>query len=421
MKTKLILELFKHDCIKKGYFKLKNGKESPIYINLKNIISYPHILNMIVKLLYEKLHCIKFDHILGIPYGGLILANCLGIKYNIPSLLIRKEVKKYGLRNMIEGVYKQNDRCVIIEDTVTTGSSVIENIKKIKNKIDVTSILVVCDRRENTFGDNKLYDYNIDSIFTIKDVIETLYITSNIDNFFYYELYDYFKLDTGKKNIKRTSDLSMNEDFVKIIHKKKTNLSLIVDVRCIDTIFKIIELYGSLIFSIKIYSDLLPDFDDDKINKLNDYKKKYEIYIEEGKLFSKNDNVFFQEFTNNKKIFKWVDIITLSENHSKAIFNIVSMINEKHNKKIMISLDNFNDYEKTNYLIHNNKDIVSIQVDNSYLENCSYFNNIPKFRTYNNYNLVGKYIYYLKKEKYYINSVFLSINNLKENIYNLWI
>ena len=43
MKDKLILELYKNKCIEFGNFTLKNGDVSPIYINLKNIISFPYI------------------------------------------------------------------------------------------------------------------------------------------------------------------------------------------------------------------------------------------------------------------------------------------------------------------------------------------------------------------------------------------
>ena len=38
----LILDLYKKDCIKLGNFKLKNNDTSPIYIDMKNIISYPY-------------------------------------------------------------------------------------------------------------------------------------------------------------------------------------------------------------------------------------------------------------------------------------------------------------------------------------------------------------------------------------------
>ena len=41
-------------------------------------------------------------------------------------------VKKYGLKKSIEGEYNENDKCLIIEDTITTGSSALQFINNIK-------------------------------------------------------------------------------------------------------------------------------------------------------------------------------------------------------------------------------------------------------------------------------------------------
>ena len=418
MKTQVIQELFKHNCIKTGEFTLKNGDISPIYINLKNVISKPHLLNLISVLLFEKLSILDYNRIIGVPYGGFIYSNALSVKYNIPSLFMRKEKKNYGLKKIIEGEYNHGDQCVIIEDTMTTGSSVIESINKIKHLININSILLVCDRRINKTP--QLNDYKIYSLFNIYDIIETLYITSKIDNTFYYKLQNYFKVHKKNINTDIVDYYSIKNTFIKKITNKNTNVCLDIDLKNIKEIFKIIELYGNDILILKIYSDIIEDINDTKIEEFLKIKEKYNILIMDGKQYSKNESVFFQEFTKtNKKLFKWIDIISLTDSYPKSIYNIVYTINNKHNKNIKIVLDGYTNIDKTLYLLNTDNNVLAIYSDDNNIDNNT-FNTVLKFKTYTNEYFKGKYLYFLKREMFYKNNIFISISNFKNHFINLW-
>ena len=98
----LILDLHSCECIQFGKFTLKSKVVSPIYIDFKAVVSYPKIVSNIVDKFIRKIECINpdFKSICGVPYGGIVFSSLISNKLNVPMLIVRKEVKKYGMKSL---------------------------------------------------------------------------------------------------------------------------------------------------------------------------------------------------------------------------------------------------------------------------------------------------------------------------------
>ena len=71
------------------------------------------------------------------------MATLISNKIDKPMVMRRKEAKGYGTKQLIEGVYKEGDRCLIVEDVISTGSSILETIAVSKEVILIGTHLVL--------------------------------------------------------------------------------------------------------------------------------------------------------------------------------------------------------------------------------------------------------------------------------------
>ncbi|MDQ5920233.1 MAG: orotate phosphoribosyltransferase [Pseudomonadota bacterium] len=179
---RLIIELYDVGIIKFGKFTLKSGKQSYIYADVRTAISHPQIFRQICDLFYSLIKDLQFSHICGVPYSALTFASGVAYAHHIPMLLKRKEMKAYGTKKILEGEYKDGDICLLIEDVITSGSSLLETIAVLKEHgLVIKDICTLIDRNQGGGSEalNKL-GYNVYSIMNLHDVINTLYNAGKI-------------------------------------------------------------------------------------------------------------------------------------------------------------------------------------------------------------------------------------------------
>ncbi|OLD41533.1 MAG: orotate phosphoribosyltransferase, partial [Thaumarchaeota archaeon 13_1_40CM_2_39_4] len=140
-------------AIKFGNFKLSSGKDSVYYIDLRLVPSFPHQFRKMVKalqnLISEKIGLDSFDCIASIPTSGLVIASALSIETVKPLIYIRQKPKDYGTGSTIEGEVSAGSRILLIDDVGTTGQSLLNAIKALKEaKTTVTAAFVILNRFE---------------------------------------------------------------------------------------------------------------------------------------------------------------------------------------------------------------------------------------------------------------------------------
>ena len=112
-------------------FTWASGIKSPIYTDNRITLSYPETRTLIeegfvasIKEYFPDVEVIAGTATAGIPHGAIIAD-----KMNLPFSYIRSKPKAHGAENQIEGRVIRGQKMVIVEDLISTGSSVLDAVK----------------------------------------------------------------------------------------------------------------------------------------------------------------------------------------------------------------------------------------------------------------------------------------------------
>jgi uridine monophosphate synthetase len=165
--------LLEADCIKFGSFTLKSGLQSPIYIDLRQIITYPKLLEQVGQAYLPILKNLQFSRIAGLPYAAIPIATAISLAGNYPMIYPRKEVKTYGTKAQIEGQYQAGETVVVIDDLATTGGSKFEAIEKLTGAgLLVKDVVVLVDRQSGAKESLEQAGYSMHTVLTIGQLLE---------------------------------------------------------------------------------------------------------------------------------------------------------------------------------------------------------------------------------------------------------
>ena len=160
-------------CVKFGDFTLKSGLKSPIYIDLRQIITYPKLLAQIAEAYLPILQRLTFNRLAGLPYAAIPITTAISIAGNYPMIYPRKEAKSYGTKAEIEGEYHAGETAVIIDDLTTTGGSKFEAIEKLTGAgLVVKDVVVLVDRQSGAKESLAQAGYSMHAVLTISQLLD---------------------------------------------------------------------------------------------------------------------------------------------------------------------------------------------------------------------------------------------------------
>ena len=145
--------------VKTGHFVLASGRQSDLYVDVKQTALHPAGARLLGQALLESVRAEApgATAVAGVALGGVPLCTAVAMASDVdggpalPALVVRKEAKEHGTSAAVEGARNVADGAavVLLEDTVTTGGSSIRALHRLREGgYRPLAIIGVVDRQE---------------------------------------------------------------------------------------------------------------------------------------------------------------------------------------------------------------------------------------------------------------------------------
>lgn len=178
-KKQLVRYYVERQAAARGNFTLTSGRPSDFYVDGRAITTFPPALRIIVakmKEIFEQHHLLPPNANLVAPVLSAVpIATILAMDYDIPFIIDRVTKKSHGMAKRFEGHFTNSDYCLVIDDTITFGTTVIKTIDGLLELgKTVTDVVIAVDREEGGREELAAKGIRLHNIITKRDLIAGL-------------------------------------------------------------------------------------------------------------------------------------------------------------------------------------------------------------------------------------------------------
>lgn len=135
-----------------GRVTLSSGTEAAYYVDLRRITLDGEAAPLVGQVMLDLVDDLEFDAVGGLtlgadPVAAAMLHSAAGRGRQLDAFVVRKEGKPHGLQRRIEGPEVVGRRVLAVEDTSTTGGSVLTAVEALREAgAHVVAVAVIVDR-----------------------------------------------------------------------------------------------------------------------------------------------------------------------------------------------------------------------------------------------------------------------------------
>ena len=172
-----------------------------MYVNLRRLISSPKALARCARIIKEELetlmsmrnpHVQPFTLVAGVPFGGLHVATAFSLSVKTPMIYIHPP--STAKADVIEGRYVRGQTCLVIDDLITGGGSILQTAATLTEAgLAVRDAVTLIDRQEGGKQALKAAGVNLISILTLEQIANYLMAAGHIEEKWYRRTMEYLE------------------------------------------------------------------------------------------------------------------------------------------------------------------------------------------------------------------------------------